>query len=109
MMPGIVHDPSSHDSTSSGFTDAAHQLESALATLMGGPCAQPRAPFHAGQLADAGRDEVASAMQRVEDSVHKAASVPGNIAQQVTNQKQNWQTTESGVRGSMTSLDGKLG
>ena len=107
-MPGIVHDPGSHDSASSGFTDAAHQLEGALAKLMGGPCAQPSAPFHAGQLADAARDKITSAVRHGVDTVHKAVSVLGNIAEQVTGQKQNWQDTESGVSGSMTSLDGKL-
>lgn len=44
--PDIVHDPSSHDSTANGFTDAAHQLEGALVKLMGGPCAQPTAPVN---------------------------------------------------------------
>jgi hypothetical protein len=108
MMPGIVHDPSSHDNTTSGFTDAAHQLEGALAKLMGGPCAQPTAPFRAGQLADAARDKIAPAVQKGVDAVRKGISVLGNIAEQVANQKQNWQDTESGVKGSMTSLDGTL-
>jgi hypothetical protein len=91
MMPGILHDPSSHDSASSGFTDAAPQLDGAVAKLMGGPCARPTAPFHAGRLADAARDKISAALQHGVDTVHKAVRVLGNIAEQVTNQKRNWQ------------------
>lgn len=108
-MPDIVHDPSSYDSTTSGFTDAAHDLESALATLMGGPCAQPGAPFHAGQLAEQARDKIVETLQRGLETTRDAVSALTKIAEQVANQKQNWSTTESNVHGSMTSLNGELG
>lgn len=107
-MPDILHDPSSYDSTTSGFTDAAQQLQSALAKLMGGPCAQPGSAFHAGELAEQARGKVTETIQRGADTARDAISVLTKIAEQVANQKQNWSTTESNVHGSMTSLDGKL-